>query len=432
MQEIHVTNLNDLGPGSFRDALLTPGSREIHFDVAGVINLESKAQTGEGDVWIRGDTAPDPGITLQCDGLRFATAATDVVVEHLRIHVGDKLTNSSPDNRDGIDIGSQRVTIRNCSIYWAIDGLLDVWNTTTVNPSDVTIEDCILAECLYDSIHPEGPHSTAVLFSKNNKNFNLRRNLIAHCNNRFPAVHSGCEGNIYNNLMYNPRGKLTEMYYTEGADPTLVNIIGNHVIGGANTKTDYYPVIERGLIAGSELYYSDNLLEDIDTYDPTETIPIGEPGEGTNPISEITPAYTLPIDVVPSSEVAGRVLGQSGARPWDRDEQDKRLVNEVLTRTGSLRDTPDLYVDPLSPGEALQKQVDDADSAIAVLQAQVNDIQGAQYSTDISVDSVEQRTDTLELQVDSLQNQLDRLDPFLKLNYNFLLPSGSTMEDAST
>jgi hypothetical protein len=51
-------------------------------------------------------------------------------------------------------------------------------------------------------------------------------------------------------------------------------------------------------------------------------------------------AWTRPPGVVPlpAAEVLARVLREAGARPWDRDEIDLRLVREVRAGTGRIVD----------------------------------------------------------------------------------------------
>lgn len=60
---VHVTNLNDSGSGSFREAV-SGSNRIIVFDVAGVIALKSDISM-KSNITIEGQTAPAPGITLR-------------------------------------------------------------------------------------------------------------------------------------------------------------------------------------------------------------------------------------------------------------------------------------------------------------------------------------------------------------------------------
>ena len=63
----HVTNLNDSGSGSLRDAVSQP-NRIVVFDVAGVIRINSRI-VFKSNITVAGQTAPGEGITVYGDGV---------------------------------------------------------------------------------------------------------------------------------------------------------------------------------------------------------------------------------------------------------------------------------------------------------------------------------------------------------------------------
>ncbi|MCB1208360.1 MAG: hypothetical protein KDK97_03480, partial [Verrucomicrobiales bacterium] len=85
---IHVTNLDANGEGSLRDALWKKGPRVIVFDVGGVIDLKMKElNLSEPQVYVAGQTAPAPGITLIKGGISIS--ADQSVIQHIAVRPGD-------------------------------------------------------------------------------------------------------------------------------------------------------------------------------------------------------------------------------------------------------------------------------------------------------------------------------------------------------
>jgi hypothetical protein len=84
---IRVTNLNNSGPGSLRDALLATGPRVVVFEIAGVIQLSTPITVVSPYLTVAGQTAPAPGVTLRGSPLRVATH--DVLVQHIRSRPGE-------------------------------------------------------------------------------------------------------------------------------------------------------------------------------------------------------------------------------------------------------------------------------------------------------------------------------------------------------
>ena len=87
-----VTNLNDSGPGSLREGIVTQErARTVVFEVSGNIALKSPIGLGPNNSYltVEGATAPSPGITIKDRGFRIGGGCHDVLFRHLRIRTGD-------------------------------------------------------------------------------------------------------------------------------------------------------------------------------------------------------------------------------------------------------------------------------------------------------------------------------------------------------
>ena len=114
---ITVTNLNDSGPGSFREACETGGARIIVFNVSGIIKLETPIIVRAPYITIAGQTAPGDGVCIA--GESFWVDTHDVVVRHMRFRRGETKVTHRDDSFGGNPIGN--IMIDHCSCTWGLD-----------------------------------------------------------------------------------------------------------------------------------------------------------------------------------------------------------------------------------------------------------------------------------------------------------------------
>ena len=86
---VRVTNLNNSGPGSLREAV-AGGNRTVVFDVAGTITLTSEITIRDSFTTVDGLSAPGPGVTLRNAGLIVRGPGHDIVIRGLRIETRGK------------------------------------------------------------------------------------------------------------------------------------------------------------------------------------------------------------------------------------------------------------------------------------------------------------------------------------------------------
>ena len=337
---VHVTTIAARGAGSLRECVEQSGARVCIFDVSGEIDLTSVGGlvVTKPFLTIAGQTAPSPGITLRGAALTISTH--DVLVQHLRVRVGDNTAGPDPQNRDGIQLenGAIDVVVDHCSVSWAVDGSIDIYNgplgtTPCTGASNITISNSIIAEHLDASLHPHGPHSLAFLIDNDACNLSVLRTLFAHNRGRNPLQSTNTQLLYVNNVIYDTvesSGWVVSGSARSG--PSLATVIGNVAITGpTNGEPGYVGVALANNAPGTQYYGADNQCD--------ESICIRDDGgwRVDAPPIQTTP----PIVPLPSAGTQSHVLANAGARPADRDTVDDRVVSQVEKGIGSIIDSQD-------------------------------------------------------------------------------------------
>jgi hypothetical protein len=354
-QVIRVTTLAAKGPGSFLEALETKGPRVIVFEVGGVIDLHGEEiLIDEPYLTIAGQTAPAPGITLIRAGVNIR--AHDVIIQHIRVRTGTagmaKRTGWEPDAMGTVG-GAYNVIVDHCSMTWAIDENLSASGKRFVgaNPDEwrqhtshaITFSNNILAEGLANATHAKGEHSKGSLIHDNVTDILIIGNLYAHDAERNPLFKGGVHGSVVNNLIYDP-GQRAVHYNLIAAEwgehPYQVgklSLMGNVMRAGPSTPSDV-ALFMLGGAGDVELYMKDNIAVDR----LGRPLPmLGRYTTSPAKIIEVKSAPALPegLKVLPAVEVESSVIANAGARPWDRDEHDWRVVADTIEGRGRIIDS---------------------------------------------------------------------------------------------
>jgi hypothetical protein len=344
-----VTNLNDSGPGSLRDGILSArGPRTIVFGVSGTIQLKSRLVLDKSFVTIAGQTAPGDGIALR-DFTFQIKSATNVVIRYLRLRLGDqnKTTGAKGGddtfNTDDVD----QLMVDHCSLSWAIDGTHDLRRG-----GNVTVQWCILSEALNRSLHTKVTHAMCASYRDLSGNITLHHNLYSTCRDRHPTLGSAQRPPQYtvdfrNNVIYN---------WSDGGTANFcdhfVNCINNVWRPGPMSNPAKLPIamkgglpdMARGFMEGNIFEKRDDLTKDnyaaLDfkrwLHEGT-----GYKYRGTAATWKASAAPDLGANA-PKTESASQalesVLARSGAS-LHRDAVDQRVTENVRKGSGKLIDS---------------------------------------------------------------------------------------------
>jgi autotransporter-associated beta strand protein len=310
----HVTNLNDSGAGSFRDAV-SAGNRTVVFDVGGWIELASPVSV-QDNITIAGQTAPGQGIGLKNYGISFSNAE-NVIARHLRMRQGPYVDSVG---RDAVGAtNASNVIFDHISTSWGRDE-----NFSINNSENITIQNSIIAEGLLN-------HSMGGLIEWND-GISIHHNLYTSNNDRNPKTKGILD--FTNNVVFN----WGSFAYVAGDSAGLSygNVVNNYFVAGPSSSELHDP-ISRGnrnysmYLEGN--YYDGNLNGVLDGTSFEEA-------DVDDELTYVSQRFDYPLVVADTAVRAyEKVLNNVGAS-LSRDAVDTRLINGVRTQTGMLISDP--------------------------------------------------------------------------------------------
>lgn len=348
----HVTNLNDSGAGSLRDAV-SKSDRTIVFDVAGTIRLKSDLKIQHNNLTIAGQTAPGDGICVADATVQLS--ADNIIIRYLRFRLGDQGAHLS----DGSDAlwgrYNENIILDHCSMSWSVDEVGSFYANR-----NFTMQWCILSEAMANSVHSKGGHGYGGIWGGRNASFH--HNLLANNGSRNPRID---HPDIYENYLATHRGNVdlrNNVIYNWGDNSTYggeggwFNLVGNYYKPGPSSKKRNYFVDAYALYDGVDcnyprIYFEDNYhagdyaaainndprsgiywhngTEVGDVAGAWQTVPMAIKADDTKSCYTTTHSAAIGYE---------RVVASAGAS-LRRDAVDRRVADEVESGTGKLIDS---------------------------------------------------------------------------------------------
>jgi hypothetical protein len=337
----HVTNLNDDGAGSLRYGITSAdGPRTIVFDISGTIKLNSQLSVNKPYITIAGQTAPGDGICLK--DYNFSIDANNIIVRYIRSRLGDQAGQVA----DAISIGKgKNIIIDHCSASWSVDEVLSCSTGEKDKIDSVTVQWCIIAEALNNSIHHKGTHGYGSLIRGcYGASYSYLHNLYAHNKNRNPRPGNydentydkdslGLQFDFRNNVMYNWGGDRPS-YDSDSKSVCRYNYVNNYGKPGMDSDPGgfaYSPGSKyfRAFYSGNYFYgrVSDDQWSLIDWKNWSQ--------KERDAYKVSKPFSTGPVETLTAQQAFESVIKYVGAS-LNRDAADIRIINDVKNGTGRI------------------------------------------------------------------------------------------------
>ncbi|MES2574762.1 MAG: GDSL-type esterase/lipase family protein [Bacteroidota bacterium] len=326
-----VTNLNDTGAGSFRDAVSAEG-RFVIFKVGGIVNLLTPIAVAKNTT-IAGQTATGEGIVFL--GKVSFSGSNNTISRHLRVRYGG---TAKDQDASGISNGAN-IILDHMTFTWATDEVFSInWDGKGTSPDNITIQNSIIGQGLH-----RHNHSAGGLMQPSGGKISLIGNLYI-CNktrnNKIKGINE-----FVNNIVYN-WGNFGNTYgHTESGEAYImggdsagrsdVNIINNYFIGGPNTNSATSTPFNRGndnfFLYGSGNYFDNNKNGVLDG----ALIPQDLAGYPTGDIATIlsTPYdYPMKNTTLTAQDAFDKAVLSVGASYPRRDQVDNLMISDLMSK----------------------------------------------------------------------------------------------------
>jgi hypothetical protein len=334
---VEVTNTNDSGPGSLRDALTgNYGPRTVVFAVSGLITLESDLIISGNNPYLTlaGQTAPGKGICTRKYQLGVS-GGRDLIIRNVRSRPGN--LSGTTLNGSGM-AGVDHCIMDHCSISWGIDEEM-----STRNAKNLTLQRTLISEALniagHDHYDPGTKHGFAASIGGDIASFH--HNLLAHNEGRNWSLAGGLDAagfysgrlDIFNNVVYNWGGRTTD----GGAHE--VNFVGNYYKPGAASAYFYALNAQYGGFPGTQQYYFTNNVMPGHFAESTQAAgrTVSTENGGTLPTNYSSwvsaPFFPSYATLQPVTNAYKCVLSDVGCNQPLIDDHDVRVIRETIDGT---------------------------------------------------------------------------------------------------
>ena len=310
----HVTNLNDDGKGSFRDAV-SQGNRIVVFDVGGIINIKT-AVSIKSNITIAGQTAPGEGIAIH--GGKLSTGKqSNIIIRYLRIRPGENTASTKDDALNLYD--AKNVIVDHCSVELA------PWNNfggssdnADYRVTGITVQNSLIANPIGQQF---GAHIESI-----DGTWAWYYNAFVNTHNRNPL--DKINDIFVNNILYN----FEAGYTTHTSAKFKHDIVNNYFVYGPEGKNEWFQVDKN-----QSIYANGNLIDKnrdgVLNGGPTSIYYYQGPGEELkNPWNELTTKGPM----MSAASAWRYVTSQSGVLPYD--DIDSLIWHQVgtLGKEGAL------------------------------------------------------------------------------------------------
>ena len=310
----HVTNLNDSGEGSFRDAV-SQGNRIVVFDVGGIINIKT-AVSIKSNITIAGQTAPGEGIAIH--GGKLSTGKqSNIIIRYLRIRPGENTASTKDDALNLYD--AKNVIVDHCSVELA------PWNNfggssdnADYRVTGITVQNSLIANPIGQQF---GAHIESI-----DGTWAWYYNAFVNTHNRNPL--DKINDIFVNNILYN----FEAGYTTHTSAKFKHDIVNNYFVYGPEGKNEWFQVDKN-----QSIYANGNLIDKnrdgVLNGGSTSIYYYQGPGEELkNPWNELTTKGPM----MSAASAWRYVTSQSGVLPYD--DIDSLIWHQVgtLGKEGAL------------------------------------------------------------------------------------------------